>query len=133
MLRPKAMSFFARSIVDMMAAAARREHISGDFDDARWPAHLHINVEPRARGTGAAEGLMTRWFEQLRETNSPGCHLQTLRENTRAVRFFERMGFVKMARLHWCTASGTTASDSTSRQWSGAPSPEPQVRVPSGY
>ncbi len=38
---------------------------------------------------------MNRWFDRLRETGSRGCYLQTLVENTRAVRFFERMGFEK--------------------------------------
>ncbi|MEU6265088.1 GNAT family N-acetyltransferase [Saccharopolyspora shandongensis] len=46
-------------------------------------------------GTGAAAGLMNRWLDRLREAGSPGCRLQTLRENTRAIRFFERMGFAK--------------------------------------
>lgn len=92
-LRPGPAAFFARSLVDMAWAALRREPTAGDFGDARWPAHLHINVAPRTRGTGAADGLMERWLDRLKETGSPGCHLQTLVENTRAVRFFERMGF----------------------------------------
>lgn len=93
--RAKPAAFFVRSVVDIARGAVRREPGPADFHDARWPAHLHINVEPRGRGTGAAEGLMNRWFDLLRETGSPGCHLQTLCENTRAVRFFERMGFTK--------------------------------------
>jgi hypothetical protein len=36
---------------------------------------------------------MTAWLDRLREKGSPGCHVSTLAENTRAVRFFERMGF----------------------------------------
>ncbi|SFB54533.1 Acetyltransferase (GNAT) family protein [Amycolatopsis marina] len=94
-LRAKPAAFFARSLADLVLAKARRVPTSGDFEDARWPAHLHINVEPAARGTGAAGGLMSHWLERLSETGSPGCHLQTLRENTRAVRFFRRMGFVE--------------------------------------
>jgi ribosomal protein S18 acetylase RimI-like enzyme len=93
--RPGPAAFFARAMVDTASAALRREPTAEDFDDARWPAHLHINVAPRARGTGAADELMNRWFDRLRENSSPGCHLQTLVENTRAVRFFERMGFAK--------------------------------------
>ncbi|WP_216215841.1 GNAT family N-acetyltransferase [Amycolatopsis aidingensis] len=93
MLRPATMAFFARALTDMAWARLRREPTAGELTDQRWPAHLHINVEPMARGTGAAAGLMHRWFDRLRENGSPGCHLQTLRENTRAVRFFERMGF----------------------------------------
>jgi GNAT superfamily N-acetyltransferase len=86
--------FFARSLLDMAGAALRRQPTAGELDDPRWPAHLHINLLPRARGTGAAAALMERWLDRLRDTGTPGCYLQTLVENARAVRFFERMGFV---------------------------------------
>jgi len=91
---PEPESLFV-AVIDVALAALRHEPTAGDFADARWPAHLHINVAPEARGTGAAYGLMARWFARLRETGSPGCHLQTVVENTRAVRFFERMGFAR--------------------------------------
>ncbi|WP_422770177.1 GNAT family N-acetyltransferase [Plantactinospora sp. WMMC1484] len=93
--RPRPAAFLARGMVDMASAAVRRKPTASGFDDARWPAHLHINVAPRARGTGAADGLMRRWFDRLVQTGSPGCHLQTVAENTRAVRFFERVGFAR--------------------------------------
>ncbi|MGW0180326.1 GNAT family N-acetyltransferase [Nocardia sp. NPDC003345] len=86
--------FFARSALDAASAALRRESAAGEIHDPRWPAHLHINVVPEARGTGAAEALMRRWFALLEAAGAPGCHLQTLVENGRAVRFFERMGFI---------------------------------------
>ena len=86
--------FFARAVFDMLYAKFRRlETASGEFTDPRWPSHLHINVVPQARGTGAAEALMVQWFAKLEEAGSRGCHLQTLVENERAVRFFDRMGF----------------------------------------
>ena len=94
-VRRKPAAFFARGIVDIAICAIRRQPTAGDFNDPRWPAHLHINVMPQVRGTGAGAALMTRWFERLRESGSRGCHLQTLVENTRAVSFFERMGFEK--------------------------------------
>lgn len=93
--RPRTAAFFARALSDMAWARIRRTPASGEIDDPRWPAHLHLNVEPRARGTGVAEGLMTSWFDRLRGAGSPGCHLQTVVENARAIRFFERMGFVR--------------------------------------
>ncbi|MFI5716719.1 GNAT family N-acetyltransferase [Nocardia sp. NPDC051750] len=92
-LRPGPAAFFARSALDAAGAALRRAPTAGEIHDQRWPAHLHINVAPEGRGTGAADGLMDQWFERLRSLGSPGCHLQTVVENTRAVRFFERMGF----------------------------------------
>ncbi|MGM0386268.1 MAG: GNAT family N-acetyltransferase [Actinomycetota bacterium] len=91
-LRPSTWVFFGRSFLDVARARLRREELPAGLDDPRWPAHLHIDLVPEARGTGAADGLMRAWFDQLRELQVPGCHLQTLAENTRAVRFFERMG-----------------------------------------
>ena len=73
----------------------RREPTAGELTDPRWPSHLHIDLLPIGRGNGAADGLMNLWFDRLRELGSPGCYLQTSAENTRAVRFFERMGFEK--------------------------------------
>lgn len=92
-LRRRPVQFFARSAFDAASAALRRAPTAGEIHDPRWPSHLHINVVPEARGTGAADALMDQWFERLRSVGSPGCYLQTLVENTRAVRFFERMGF----------------------------------------
>jgi GNAT superfamily N-acetyltransferase len=95
LFRARTAAFFARGLIDVARAALRHEPTAGDFADTRWPAHLHINVARPARGTGAADGLMNRWLDRLRATGSPGCHLQTLVENARAVRFFERMGFAR--------------------------------------
>ncbi|QLY31722.1 GNAT family N-acetyltransferase [Nocardia huaxiensis] len=92
-LRRKPAAFFGRAMLDSAVAAVRRQPTSGEFIDPRWPAHLHIAVAREARGTGAAEALMRRWFERLDGNGSPGCHLQTQVENVRAVRFFTRMGF----------------------------------------
>ncbi|QFG20500.1 GNAT family N-acetyltransferase [Actinomadura sp. WMMB 499] len=95
LFRRKPLAFFARSMADIARAAAGRRPTAKGLDDPRWPAHLHINVAPEARGTGAADGLMDAWLDRLRTLGSPGCHLQTLRENARAVRFFRRMGFTE--------------------------------------
>ena len=119
--RPRAAAFFARAAADSAWAALRREPTAADFDDPRWPAHLHTNVAPEARGTGVAHGLMERWLERLKGSGSPGCHLQTLAENPRVVRFFERTRFVRhlsgTARHYWFPAPGTKARGSTSRRW----------------
>ncbi|MCP2292493.1 GNAT family N-acetyltransferase [Nocardia amikacinitolerans] len=88
-------AFFARAALDALSAKLRRQPTAGDFTDPRWPSHLHINVAEEGRGTGAADGLITRFLEHAAAAGSPGCHLQTLVENTRAVRFFERTGFTE--------------------------------------
>jgi ribosomal protein S18 acetylase RimI-like enzyme len=93
LLRPGAVRFFARAALDTARAALRRQPGAGELQDPRWPSHLHINLVREARGAGAGAALMTAWFDRLRDAGSPGCYLQTLVENTRAVGFFEHMGF----------------------------------------
>jgi ribosomal protein S18 acetylase RimI-like enzyme len=83
--------FFARAALDVLREKVRRRPGPGEVDDPRWPAHLHVNVAPEGRGTGAADGLMEAWLERL---GPRGCYLQTVVENERAVRFFTRHGFV---------------------------------------
>jgi ribosomal protein S18 acetylase RimI-like enzyme len=90
LFRPGTARFFWRAMLDSMRD---KTSATDEFIDERWPSHLHINLLPVARGSGLGRALMERWFEQLRQVGSPGCHLGTLVENTRAVSFFERMGF----------------------------------------
>jgi ribosomal protein S18 acetylase RimI-like enzyme len=85
--------FFLRAAYDTAICRIRRTPIAGGLADPRWPSHLHIDVMPVARGTGAAARLMELWFERLRDVGSPGCYLQTSAENERAIRFFESVGF----------------------------------------
>ena len=87
--------FFVRAAYDTALLKLRRQPMAGELADPRWPSHLHIDLLPVARGTGAAGQLMTAWFDRLREVGSPGCYLQTSAENERAVRYFERMGFTQ--------------------------------------
>ena len=90
LFRPGTAPFLWRSIWD---AAWQRHSPTGELADPRWPAHLHINLLPEARGHGAGAQLMRAWFARLRAVGSPGCHLATLAENRAALAFFERMGF----------------------------------------
>jgi GNAT superfamily N-acetyltransferase len=90
LLRPGTAGFFWRSLWDSLRHASVP---SGEVSDPRWPAHLHMNLLPEARGAGAGRRLMAAWLARLRELGSPGCHLGTLAENTNAIGFFTRMGF----------------------------------------
>lgn len=94
-LRPGPARFLLRARWDMLLCRLRGIPTAQELDDPRWPAHLHIDLLPIARGTGAAYGLMGLWFEHLRAVGSPGCHLHTSAENVHGVRFFERAGFAK--------------------------------------
>ncbi|GAA2570208.1 hypothetical protein GCM10010210_52280 [Pseudonocardia hydrocarbonoxydans] len=92
-LRPATLRFFARSLSDTVRAGRGRS--ASTFADPAWPAHLHIRLVPRVRGHGLGSQLMNRWLDRLRELDSPGCHLQTEAENTGALTFFERHGFLR--------------------------------------
>lgn len=95
LLRPGTARFIGRSLGDVLSARIRREPTAfGELSDPRWPAHLHVNVLPEARGTGAAAALMDAWLAHLAALGVQGCYLQTLVENPRAVRSFAKAGFV---------------------------------------
>jgi ribosomal protein S18 acetylase RimI-like enzyme len=93
--RPGPRRFFRRARYDTVLLRLRRQPVAGELADPRWPSHLHIDLLPVARGTGAAEQMMRAWFDRLLAVGSPGCYLQTSAENVRAIRYFERMGFRK--------------------------------------
>lgn len=93
-LRPGTAGFLWRGVRDTLVQGGAP---SGELDDPRWPSHLHVNLAAAARGRGAGAALMAAWLDRLRALGSPGCHVSTLAENTRAVRFFERMGFRRPA------------------------------------
>ena len=90
--RPGTAEFLWRGLADTIRQGGTP---SGEVDDPRWPSHLHVNLLPEARGSGAGGALMRAWFSRLGELGSPGCHLGTLLENGRATGFFERMGFLR--------------------------------------
>ena len=93
LVRPGTAGFVWRSMADAAVAAVRRRLPPSSVVDARWPAHLHIDLLPAARGRGVGASMVRRWLEHLRSLGVAGCHVQTLTENTRAVAFFEAMGF----------------------------------------
>lgn len=71
------------------------------FEDPRWPAHLHINVNAGFRGQGLGSLLIEQWLDRLREEEVPGCHIETQTEgpHTNAMTFFEQHGFESHGKL----------------------------------
>jgi ribosomal protein S18 acetylase RimI-like enzyme len=61
-----------------------------------YPAHLHIDLLPRAQGQGMGRKIMTAFLERLRELKVPGVHLGVGRKNTGAIAFYEHLGFEKL-------------------------------------
>ena len=86
-----------RTIGDGLGEIALRRHELDhlEFSDPRFPAHLHIDLLPQARGIGAGSQLIHRWLDKLRSLGVSGCHLQTMAENESAIAFFTACGFAR--------------------------------------
>jgi ribosomal protein S18 acetylase RimI-like enzyme len=99
-LRPGTAGIIWRSAADLAQDLARRRVRPAELTltDPAYPAHLHVNLLPEARGHGAGARLVRGWLDRLRADGIPGCHLQTMLENTTAVAFFEAMGFRRHGR-----------------------------------
>ncbi len=65
---------------------------SASVTDA-FPAHLHINLLPQVQGRGLGRALIDRLVDQLRERTVAGVHLGVSGTNTRAIAFYEHLGF----------------------------------------
>lgn len=99
--RPGTAGMLWRSAADVAGDVARGRVRPRDYDfaDPAYPAHLHINLLPAVRGTGAGAALVRTWLDELRAAGVPGCHLQTMAENTNAIAFFEAMGFTRHGKV----------------------------------
>jgi ribosomal protein S18 acetylase RimI-like enzyme len=62
-----------------------------------YPAHLHIDLLPRAHGRGAGRRLMETFLDALRRRRVPGVHLGVDARNRRAIGFYSHLGFVRLA------------------------------------
>lgn len=61
--------------------------------DRKYPAHLHIDIDPEHQGQGLGSRLMDVLLTDLRGIQCPGVHLGVGNENSTAIRFYERYGF----------------------------------------
>lgn len=59
----------------------------------RYPSHLHVDLLPRAQGCGYGRLMLEQIMDTLRARGSPGAHLGVSALNTRALGFYERLGF----------------------------------------
>ena len=60
---------------------------------AAHPAHLHIDLRERARGTGLGRALIERLLQELEERQIAGVHLGVDADNSNAIGFYEHLGF----------------------------------------
>ena len=62
----------------------------------RYPAHLHIDIEPGLTGGGWGGKLLETLVDRLRTQHVPGLMLGVSADNTAAIRFYERHGFERI-------------------------------------
>lgn len=65
---------------------------------ARFPAHLHINIDPAYRNRGIGERLIDAFGTHAQACGAVGMHVVTSAAS-RNVRFYRRCGFEEIARL----------------------------------
>lgn len=58
-----------------------------------FPAHLHIDLQERARGVGLGRTLIERLLDDLRGRGIRGVHLGVAADNDNAIGFYEHLGF----------------------------------------
>ncbi|MEY9872355.1 ribosomal protein S18 acetylase RimI-like enzyme [Streptacidiphilus sp. MAP12-33] len=63
-----------------------------------YPAHLHIDLLPKAQGQGLGRELMRTLLAALRERGVPRVHLGMGAANHGARAFYDRLGFEELAR-----------------------------------
>jgi ribosomal protein S18 acetylase RimI-like enzyme len=68
------------------------EHRAAELLQA-YPAHFHIDLLPRTRGSGMGRRLIERLLSELRERGVPGLHMGVDGRNTNAIGFYEHLGF----------------------------------------
>jgi ribosomal protein S18 acetylase RimI-like enzyme len=64
-----------------------------------YPSHLHIDLVGRAQGRGYGRRMIELVMERLRQRGSPGAHLGVSLLNTRAIGFYQRLGFQELIRV----------------------------------
>ena len=67
------------------------DKIVGDY-----PSHLHIDLLPAAQGEGWGRRLMGTLLESLKNDGSTGVHFGVSAKNTRALGFYEHLGFAEL-------------------------------------
>ncbi|TQL68351.1 acetyltransferase (GNAT) family protein [Nocardioides albertanoniae] len=63
---------------------------------ADFPAHLHINLLPRAQGQGVGKELIAMMLGAFHVAGVRGAHLGVSAGNTRAIGFYRRVGFTTL-------------------------------------
>jgi GNAT superfamily N-acetyltransferase len=67
--------------------------VANDLVLETYPAHLHIDLLERIRGTGTGRRLIERQLQSLADAGATGCHLDVAATNTNAIAFYGHLGW----------------------------------------
>ena len=67
---------------------------------ARYPAHLHVNLDANARSHGTGSSLVLAFADRARRAGMPGMHVVTGKGARNAV-FYQRLGFLERVVFPW--------------------------------
>ena len=81
-----------RELVEYLHDPARRPAELAE----QYPSHLHIDLLPDVQGGGRGGAMIRTLLEALVAAGSLGVHLGVARRNTRAIGFYEHLGFASL-------------------------------------
>ena len=64
---------------------------------AEYPAHLHIDLLPGVQASGWGRRLISTFFAAARAAGAPGVYLVVAGDNTRALGFYDHLGFRRLS------------------------------------
>jgi ribosomal protein S18 acetylase RimI-like enzyme len=62
----------------------------------KYPAHLHIDLLPGFQGNGYGRKLIDTFCDAVADDGAVGVHVCVVNENTRALGFYDRIGFTRV-------------------------------------
>lgn len=99
--------YLARTDGVLAAAVVLTERIAPEYDDVTWtggmrPGCIHrLVIDPPLQGAGIGGDMMDDAIQILRRAGCDCVRCDTNRENKRAMRLYEKMGFRICGTVHW--------------------------------
>lgn len=88
--------------IDLRFAAALQRNYTAPAWHTQFPAHLHLNLLPRAQGQGAGNRLMLSLSDALAQAGAAGLHWGADAANLGALAFYKKLGYPVFAEEPGC-------------------------------
>ena len=90
--------FIRRTLLLEKGPEARFSKGTHEILKREYPAHLHINLDESARGSGLGRQLQETFFEVLKKKQIPGIHVFC---GAAPVPFYEKTGFSVLEKIEF--------------------------------